>query len=88
MEYLIVVMEQFDNYLQHLQPMQDSSEEIIKKFSGFRQHLDNIMVKHHTILTEAMLDTRKDIKSLEILLSRQIQESIRSEVSSIKKCAF
>lgn len=74
-------MEQFDNYLQQLQPMQDSTEEILNKFSSFRQHLDSILIKHRNGVQEAMLDSRKDMKSLELLLSRQIQETIRTEVS-------
>ncbi|XP_011207932.2 enhancer of mRNA-decapping protein 4 homolog isoform X3 [Bactrocera dorsalis] len=73
-------MEQFDNYLQHLQPMQDSTEEVLNKFSGFRQHLDSILLKHRNAVTEAMLETRKDVKGLEIILSRQIHETIRSEI--------
>ncbi|XP_017495092.1 PREDICTED: enhancer of mRNA-decapping protein 4 homolog, partial [Rhagoletis zephyria] len=73
-------MEQFDNYLQHLQPMQDSTEEVLNKFSGFRQHLDSILIKHRNAVSETMLETRKDVKSLEILLSRQIQETIRTEM--------
>ncbi|XP_054741449.1 enhancer of mRNA-decapping protein 4 homolog isoform X1 [Anastrepha obliqua] len=73
-------MEQFDNYLQHLQPMQDSTEEVLNKFSGFRQHLDSILIKHRNSVTETMLETRKDVKSLEILLSRQIQETFRTEM--------
>ncbi|XP_065357524.1 enhancer of mRNA-decapping protein 4 homolog [Calliphora vicina] len=73
-------MEQFDNYLQQLQPMHDSTEEILNKFSGFRQHLDSILTKHRNGVQDVMLDTRKDIKGLELLLSRQIQETIRSEV--------
>ncbi|XP_073824958.1 enhancer of mRNA-decapping protein 4 homolog Ge-1 [Musca autumnalis] len=73
-------MEQFDNYLQQLQPMHDSTEEIINKFSSFRQHLDSILIKHRSSVQEAMLDTRKDMKSLELLLSRQIQETIRTEI--------
>lgn len=73
-------MEQFDNYLQQLQPMHDSTEEILNKFSGFRQHLDSILTKHRNGVQEVMLETRKDIKGLELLLSRQIQETIRSEV--------
>ncbi|XP_054082484.1 enhancer of mRNA-decapping protein 4 homolog isoform X3 [Zeugodacus cucurbitae] len=77
------LMEQFDNYLQHLQPMQDSTEEVLNKFSGFRQHLDSILLKHRNTVAEAMLETRKDVKGLEIILSRQIHETIRSE---IKRC--
>ncbi|XP_037810826.1 enhancer of mRNA-decapping protein 4 homolog [Lucilia sericata] len=73
-------MEQFDNYLQQLQPMHDSTEEILNKFSGFRQHLDSILTKHRNGVQDVMLETRKDIKGLELLLSRQIQETIRSEV--------
>ncbi|KAL9922946.1 enhancer of mRNA-decapping protein 4 homolog isoform X1 [Glossina fuscipes] len=73
-------MEQFDNYLQQLQPMHDSTEDILNKFSGFRQHLDSILTKHRNSVHEAVLETRKDIKGLEILLSHQIQEIIRSEV--------
>lgn len=82
---IFVVMEQFDNYLQHLQPMQDSTEEILNKFSGFRQHLDSILVKHRNTVTDTMLETRKDVKSLEILLSRQVQDTIRTEVC-LQKC--
>lgn len=77
---IYTVMEQFDNYLQQLQPMHDSTEEIIGKFSSFRQHLDSILIKHRNSVQEAMLDTRKDMKSLELLLSRQIQETVRTEV--------
>lgn len=73
-------MEQFDNYLSHLQPMQDSTEEILNKFSGFRQHLDSILTKHRTMVTDTMMDTRKDIKNMEGILSRQITDVIRTEV--------
>lgn len=76
-------MEQFDNYLQQLQPMHDSTEDILNKFSGFRQHLDSILTKHRNSVHEAVLETRKDIKGLEILLSHQIQEIIRSEVGFV-----
>ena len=81
-------MEQFDNYLQHLKPMQDSSEEIIKTFSEMRQHLDTIMIKNHIVLTETMRETRNDVKNLEVVLSRKIHDSIISEVSffDIKFC--
>ncbi|XP_055837361.1 enhancer of mRNA-decapping protein 4 homolog isoform X3 [Episyrphus balteatus] len=73
-------MEQFDNYLSHLQPMQDSTEEILNKFSGFRQHLDSILIKHRNTVQESMLDTKKDVKHMEILLTRQIAEVVRTEV--------
>ncbi|XP_055918837.1 enhancer of mRNA-decapping protein 4 homolog isoform X4 [Eupeodes corollae] len=73
-------MEQFDNYLSHLQPMQDSTEEILNKFSGFRQHLDSILIKHRNTVQESMLDTKKDVKHMEIMLTRQIAEVVRSEV--------
>uniref|UniRef100_A0A1I8PAA0 Uncharacterized protein n=1 Tax=Stomoxys calcitrans TaxID=35570 RepID=A0A1I8PAA0_STOCA len=79
-------MEQFDTYLQQLQPMQDSTEEILNKFSSFRQHLDTILIKHRNGVQEAMLDTRKDMKSLELLLSRQVQETIRSEIRKSFEC--
>ena len=77
------VMEQFDNYLSHLQPMQDSTEEILNKFSGFRQHLDSILIKHRNTVQESMLDTKKDVKHMEILLTRQIAEVVRTEVSTL-----
>ncbi|XP_067625151.1 enhancer of mRNA-decapping protein 4 homolog isoform X2 [Eurosta solidaginis] len=73
-------MEQFDNHLQNLQPMHDSTQEVLNEFSGFRQHLDSTLTKHRNAVTETMLETRKDLKSLEILLSRQIQETLRSEI--------
>ncbi|XP_012157924.1 enhancer of mRNA-decapping protein 4 homolog [Ceratitis capitata] len=73
-------IEQFDNYVQHLQPMQDSTEEVLSKLSGFRQHIESILLKHRSSVIETMLETRKDVKSLEIVLSRQMQETVRSEI--------
>lgn len=61
--------------------MRDSTEEISNKFSGFRQHLDSSLAKHRNGIQDLMLEARKDIKGLELLLSRQIQETIRTEVS-------
>lgn len=79
----LTVIEQFDNYVQHLQPMQDSTEEVLSKLSGFRQHIESILLKHRSSVIETMLETRKDVKSLEIVLSRQMQETVRSEVKNL-----
>lgn len=73
-------MEQFDNYLSQLQPMQDSTEEILNKFSGFRQHLDSVLIKHRNTVQESMLDTKKDVKHMELILTRQLAEVVRAEV--------
>ncbi|XP_033172686.1 enhancer of mRNA-decapping protein 4 homolog [Drosophila mauritiana] len=76
-------MVQFNTYLQHMpQPQAGSAntEEINNKLSMLKQLVESSLHKHRTELTDAMLETQREVKSLEILLARQVQETIRSEL--------
>jgi len=76
-------MVQFNTYLQHMpQPQAGSgnTEEINNKLSMLKQLVESSLHKHRTELTDAMLETQREVKSLEILLARQVQETIRAEL--------
>ncbi|EDV58927.1 enhancer of mRNA-decapping protein 4 homolog [Drosophila erecta] len=76
-------MVQFNTYLQHMpQPQAGGSntEEINNKLSMLKQLVESSLHKHRTELTDAMLETQREVKSLEILLARQVQETIRAEL--------
>lgn len=74
-------MEQLNNYLQQLQPVHDSTEEISNKFLAFRQHFDTALFKYNNTVEEKILEARMDVKGIEDLLLHQIQDTIRFEVN-------
>lgn len=81
--YLPSVMVQFNTYLQHMpqpQAMGGNSEELNNKLAMLKQLIESNLHKHRTELTDAMLETQREVKSLEILLARQVQETIRAEL--------
>ncbi|KAH8334125.1 hypothetical protein KR059_006900 [Drosophila kikkawai] len=76
-------MVQFNTYLQHMpqpQAMGANSEDLNNKLTFLKQLLESSLHKHRTELTDAMLETQREVKSLEILLARQVQETIRAEL--------
>lgn len=76
-------MVQFNTYLQHMpQPhaVGANSEELNNKLGMLKQLVESSLHKHRTELTDAMLETQREVKSLEILLARQVQETIRAEL--------
>ncbi|KAH8279887.1 hypothetical protein KR054_009471 [Drosophila jambulina] len=76
-------MVQFNTYLQHMpqpQAMGANSEELNNKLTMLKQLVESSLHKHRTELTDAMLETQREVKSLEILLARQVQETIRAEL--------
>ncbi|KAH8249504.1 hypothetical protein KR032_010090 [Drosophila birchii] len=76
-------MVQFNTYLQHMpqpQAMGANSEELNSKLTMLKQLVESSLHKHRTELTDAMLETQREVKSLEILLARQVQETIRAEL--------
>ncbi|KAH8259108.1 hypothetical protein KR038_003034 [Drosophila bunnanda] len=76
-------MVQFNTYLQHMpqpQAMSANSEELNNKLAMLKQLVESSLHKHRTELTDAMLETQREVKSLEILLARQVQETIRAEL--------
>jgi len=78
-----LVMVQFNTYLQHMPQPQAAganSEELNNKLTMLKQLVESSLHKHRTELTDAMLETQREVKSLEILLARQVQETIRAEL--------
>ncbi|XP_017059250.2 enhancer of mRNA-decapping protein 4 homolog [Drosophila ficusphila] len=76
-------MVQFNTYLQHMPQPQAAganSEELNSKLTMLKQLVESSLHKHRTELTDAMLETQREVKSLEILLARQVQETIRTEL--------
>ncbi|KAH8335925.1 hypothetical protein KR074_007164 [Drosophila pseudoananassae] len=76
-------MVQFNNYLQHMpqaHAVGANSEELNNKLGMLKQLVETSLHKHRTELTDAMLETQREVKSLEILLARQVQETIRAEL--------
>uniref|UniRef100_A0A6P4EU10 Enhancer of mRNA-decapping protein 4 homolog n=1 Tax=Drosophila rhopaloa TaxID=1041015 RepID=A0A6P4EU10_DRORH len=76
-------MVQFNTYLQHMpqpQAVGANSEELNNKLTMLKQLVESSLHKHRTELTDAMLETQREVKSLEILLARQVQETIRTEL--------
>ncbi|XP_037708076.1 enhancer of mRNA-decapping protein 4 homolog [Drosophila subpulchrella] len=76
-------MVQFNTYLQHMpqpQAVGANSEELNNKLTMLKQLVESSLHKHRTELTDAMLETQREVKSLEILLARQVQETIRAEL--------
>ncbi|XP_017110298.1 enhancer of mRNA-decapping protein 4 homolog [Drosophila elegans] len=76
-------MVQFNTYLQHMpqpQVVGANSEELNNKLTMLKQLVESSLHKHRTELTDAMLETQREVKSLEILLARQVQETIRIEL--------
>lgn len=76
-------MVQFNTYLQHMPQPQAAganSEELNNKLTMLKQLVESSLHKHRTELTDAMLETQREVKSLEILLARQVQETIRAEL--------
>lgn len=74
-----VVMVEFNAYLQHM-PQPHNGEELSNKLGLLKQLVETNLLKHRTELTDAMLETQREVKSLEILLARQVQETIRTEL--------
>ncbi|EDW63920.2 uncharacterized protein Dvir_GJ17172 [Drosophila virilis] len=72
-------MVEFNAYLQHM-PQPHNSEELSNKLGLLKQLVETNLLKHRTELTDAMLETQREVKSLEILLARQVQETIRTEL--------
>ncbi|XP_068150298.1 enhancer of mRNA-decapping protein 4 homolog [Drosophila tropicalis] len=73
-------MVQFNTYLQHMPQPHVHSEELNNKLGSLKQLVETNLLKHRTELTDAMLETQREVKSLEILLARQVQETIRVEL--------
>ncbi|XP_022214740.2 enhancer of mRNA-decapping protein 4 homolog [Drosophila obscura] len=77
-------MVQFNAYLQQMPQQQaasaGNSEELNNKLGLLKQLVESNLLKHRTELTDAMLETQREVKSLEILLARQVQETIRAEL--------
>ncbi|EDW71758.2 uncharacterized protein Dwil_GK22271, partial [Drosophila willistoni] len=74
------IMVQFNTYLQHMPQPHVHSEELNNKLGSLKQLVETNLLKHRTELTDAMLETQREVKSLEILLARQVQETIRVEL--------
>ncbi|EDW03803.1 GH11439 [Drosophila grimshawi] len=72
-------MVEFNAYLQHM-PQPHNGEELSNKLGLLKQLVESNLLKHRTELTDAMLETQREVKSLEILLARQVQETIRAEL--------
>ncbi|KAM8716040.1 hypothetical protein ACLKA7_002996 [Drosophila subpalustris] len=72
-------MVEFNAYLQHM-PQPHNGEELSNKLGLLKQLVETNLLKHRTELTDAMLETQREVKSLEILLARQVQETIRAEL--------
>ncbi|XP_064548602.1 enhancer of mRNA-decapping protein 4 homolog isoform X1 [Drosophila montana] len=72
-------MVEFNAYLQHM-PQPHNGEELSNKLGLLKQLVETNLLKHRTELTDAMLETQREVKSLEILLARQVQETIRTEL--------
>ncbi|KRG02628.1 enhancer of mRNA-decapping protein 4 homolog isoform X1 [Drosophila mojavensis] len=72
-------MVEFNAYLQHI-PQPHNGEELSNKLGLLKQLVETNLLKHRTELTDAMLETQREVKSLEILLARQVQETIRTEL--------
>ncbi|XP_030384242.1 enhancer of mRNA-decapping protein 4 homolog isoform X2 [Scaptodrosophila lebanonensis] len=73
-------MVQFNAYLQHIPHSGENSEDLHNKLSIFRQQIETHLNKNRSALTDAMLETQREVKSLEILLARQVQETLRAEL--------
>ncbi|XP_051858129.1 enhancer of mRNA-decapping protein 4 homolog isoform X1 [Drosophila albomicans] len=71
-------MVEFSAYLQHMP--QPQGEELSNKLALLKQLVETNLLKHRNELTDAMLETQREVKSLEILLARQVQETIRTEL--------
>ncbi|KAH8378342.1 hypothetical protein KR093_010780, partial [Drosophila rubida] len=71
-------MVEFSAYLQHMP--QPHGEELSNKLGLLKQMVETNLLKHRSELTDAMLETQREVKSLEILLARQVQETIRAEL--------
>ncbi|XP_034471576.1 enhancer of mRNA-decapping protein 4 homolog isoform X2 [Drosophila innubila] len=72
-------MVEFNAYLQHM-PQPHNGDELNNKLGLLKQLVETNLLKHRTELTDAMLETQREVKSLEILLARQVQETIRAEL--------
>ncbi|XP_017153982.1 enhancer of mRNA-decapping protein 4 homolog [Drosophila miranda] len=77
-------MVQFNAYLQQMPQQQGAGagnwDELNNKLGLLKQLVESNLLKHRTELTDAMLETQREVKSLEILLARQVQETIRAEL--------
>ncbi|ALC38616.1 Ge-1 [Drosophila busckii] len=72
-------MVEFNAYLQHM-PQAQNSEELTDKMGLLKQLVEVKLNEQRSELTGAMLETQREVKSLEILLARQVQETIRAEL--------
>lgn len=77
--FCFVVMVEFNAYLQDM-PQPLNGEDLSNKMVILKQLVESNLLKHRTELTDAMLETQREVKSLEILLGRQVQETIRVEL--------
>lgn len=77
--FCFAVMVEFNAYLQDM-PQPLNGEDLSNKMVILKQLVETNLLKHRTELTDAMLETQREVKSLEILLARQVQETIRVEL--------
>lgn len=73
-------MNQFENYLQQLQPLHKTAEDIIKKFSYQQEYLKVLIGQQEAKMKEVIQETRQDIKSIDVTLSQHVQDIIQTEV--------
>lgn len=74
------VMEQFDSYICQLQPVQDSTDEILDKINELQKVLEGLILKQRCSGNESILETRKEMKLLETNLTKSLTEILQREV--------
>ncbi|XP_037957613.1 enhancer of mRNA-decapping protein 4 homolog isoform X2 [Teleopsis dalmanni] len=77
-------MEQFENYMQETRQTNERAE-LFTALSALRQHIENALLKHHHSIGESLAEGRKDVKSMEIIIARQVKEAIRIEMRKISE---
>lgn len=73
-------MEQFNGYLTKLQPVKESTDEILTKVSSFNEGFEKVLHKQKLLARESILESKKDLKAVEINVVRQLSEIMKNEI--------
>ncbi|XP_055378582.1 enhancer of mRNA-decapping protein 4 homolog [Condylostylus longicornis] len=74
------VMEQFDNYLSQMQPVQETTDQILNRIGKLREVLHGNLSRQTQSINDNLLETKKEIKQLEINFIRHFSELIKKEI--------
>uniref|UniRef100_T1GP41 Enhancer of mRNA-decapping protein 4 C-terminal domain-containing protein n=1 Tax=Megaselia scalaris TaxID=36166 RepID=T1GP41_MEGSC len=73
-------MDQFDGYLTKLQPVKESTDEILTKVNSFNELFEKVYHKQKLLTRESILESRKDLKAVEMSVVNQLSSIMKTEI--------